>query len=391
MTSFDNKNYRISSPDVLRGFVIVVMALDHIRDYFGTTPFQPEDLTQTYPALFFTRWITHLCAPTFIFLAGTSAWLYGNKIQDTRKLSRFLFTRGLWFVLLEFLVGNTSMMFDWPWNKGFLLALVIWAIGISMIALSVLVYLPMRWIMGIGITMIVGHNLLDSISPEMLGSFGWLWKILHVGGSFIPLAANGSFGFVVAYPLIPWIGVMALGYSFGPVMRWESKRRQRFLWQVGLGLIVFFLALRATNFYGDLRDWAPQERGFTYSILSFLNVTKYPPSLLFLSITLGISALLLLLFERWKGVIPSFFENFGRVPFFFYLVHFPFVHLLSKMYFGWNTDFLFGSKDTIPPDYVPNLGLVYAVWVFVIAVMYFLCKWYGRYKFSHTQWWLKYL
>lgn len=382
-------NYRLSSLDILRGFIVILMALDHIRDFFGPTPFQPEDLSKTYPALFFTRWITHLCAPVFVFLAGTSAWLYGNKVNDKRALSRFLLTRGLWLVLLEFLVTNLSMMFDWPWNKGFLLAMVLWAIGISMIVLAGLVHLSMRWILGIGLVLIAGHNLLDGIAPEAWGSFAWLWKVLHVGGSFILLNAQPPFGLVIAYPLIPWIGVIALGYAFGPVMRWEPARRQQFLVQAGIGMIVFFIVLRATNIYGDVRDWAPQERGFMYSALSFINASKYPPSLLYLCMTLGPGALLLLLFERWKGILPSFFQVFGQVPFFFYLIHFSFVHMLSRFYYGWENDMLFNSGAT--PGYVPDLKVVYAVWAIVIGVMYFVCRWYGKYKFSHNYWWLKYI
>ncbi|MBL7784054.1 MAG: DUF1624 domain-containing protein [Saprospiraceae bacterium] len=380
---------RITSPDVLRGFVIVLMVLDHIRDFFGATAFQPEDLSQTYPALFFTRWITHLCAPIFVFLAGTSAWLYGDKIKNTSVLSRFLLTRGLWFVALEFLVVNTSLMFDWPWHKGFVFVQVLWAIGVSMIVLAALVRLPLRWILGIGAILIVGHNLLDSIRPEYWGGLGWLWKVLHVGGSYIPF--TGSFGLVVAYPLIPWIGVMALGYAFGPVMRWAPAERQAFLLRWGFGVLAFFVALRATNWYGDLQDWSPQDRGGVYSVLSFLNATKYPPSLLYLCMTLGLGALLLWLFERWKGPVTSFLQVFGQVPFFFYIIHFSLVHLLSKLYYGWEYDFFFSSLDSWPKDYVHNLGLVYAVWAVFIGSMYFVCRWYGNYKFSHTHWWLKYL
>ena len=382
---------RLSSLDVLRGFIIVLMALDHIRDFFGQAPFQPEDLSQTWPALFFTRWITHLCAPLFVFLAGVSAWLYGNKVQDVNKLSRFLLTRGFWFIILEFAVVNLSLMFAWPWDKGFVFVQVLWAIGVSMVVLSGLVYLPVRWIAGIGIVMVLGHNLLDGVPPEAWGGFGWLWKVLHVGGSWIPFNESQSFGLVVAYPMIPWIGVMALGYVFGPVMRWEAPRRQRLLAKLGIGLILFFIALRATNWYGDLRDWAPQERGIVYSLLSFLNATKYPPSLLYLCMTVGPGLLLLLLFERWKGPVTSFLRVFGQVPFFFYLIHFSMIHVLSKLYYGWDVDFFFGSQEKWPPGYTPNLGLVYTVWFLFIGAMYFVCRWYGRYKFSHDHWWLKYI
>ncbi len=280
-------------------------------------------------------------------------------------------------------------MFDWPWNKGFLLAVVIWVIGLSMILLAALVHLSMRWILGVAIVLIAGHNLLDWVKPEMWGSLAWLWKVLHMGGSFILLSAQPPFGLVIAYPLIPWIGVMALGYAFGPVMRWEADRRHRFLLQTGLGTIVFFIVLRATNLYGDLTDWAPQERGFIYSVLSFINTAKYPPSLLYLCMTLGPASLFLLLFERWKGAIPSFFQVFGQVPFFFYLIHFSFAHVLSRFYYGWDSDMIFNFKAV--SGYVYDLKIVYLAWALVIGAMYFVCRWYGKYKFSHNYWWLKYL
>lgn len=384
---------RLSSLDVLRGFIIVLMALDHLRDFFGAAPFQPENLAQTTPAWFFTRWITHFCAPVFIFYAGTSAWLYGRKVNNPNLLSRFLLTRGLWLVVLEFLAINLSLMFDWPWNEGFLLAMVLWALGISMIVLAGLVRLPLRWMAAIGFLLVAGHNLLDGIPPDSLGSWSWLWKVLHVGGSFIPL--YGMFGLLIAYPLIPWIGVMALGYVFGQVMQWEAPRRQRLLGQLGLGLILFFITLRATNWYGDLNDWAPQARGGVYSFLSFLNVTKYPPSLLFLCMTLGPSFLLLLFFERSQGPVLRFFQVFGQVPFFFYLLHFPLAHGLSRLYFyvvhGWQVDFISNPPAKWPAAYVPNLALVYIVWFLFIGGMYFVCRWYGKYKFSHDYWWLKYV
>lgn len=385
---------RVSSLDVLRGFVIVLMALDHIRDFFAPTAFAPEDVAHTTPAWFFTRWITHFCAPTFVFLAGTGAFLYGSKV-DTPKLSRFLLTRGLWLVALEFLVINPSWMFDWPWREGFVFVQVIWAIGISMIALAALVHLQLRWVAVIGLAMVVGHNLLDGIRPELLGSLGGLWKILHIGFGFVPFNANGTFGLLVLYPLIPWIGVMALGYAFGPVMRWEPARRQQWLWQAGLAVAFVFVALRSFNLYGDPSPWGPQESGPVYSLLSFLNATKYPPSLLFLCMTLGPGLLLLLLFERWAGRIPAFFQVFGRVPFFFYLIHFSILNAVSRLYFyvtnGWSVDFFSNPPAKWPAGYVPHLALAYVVWLTFIPAMYFLCRWYGRYKFSHTYWWLKYI
>ena len=385
---------RISSLDVLRGLVIVLMALDHIRDFFGATPFAPEDLTQTSVPLFFTRWVTHFCAPIFVFLAGASAYLYGSK-AGAKALSRFLWTRGLWLIALEFLVINLSWMFEWPWNEGFIFVQVIWAIGVSMIVLAALIHLPLRAVGWFGLALVLGHNLLDGISPAAFGSLAWLWTILHIGWGWVPFNANQTFGLLVVYPLIPWVGVMALGYVFGQVMQWESARRIKWLWQAGLGLVLFFILLRATNWYGDPAHWAPQESGAVFSLLSFLNVTKYPPSLLFLCMTLGPGLLLLILFEKWNSTVTAFFEVFGRVPFFFYFLHFSVVHGSSRLYFyfvhGWQTDFFSDQPNQWPEGYALNLWLVYGAWFVISGGMYFLCRWYARYKFSHTHWWLKYL
>lgn len=390
-----NTSNRVSSLDVLRGLVIVIMALDHVRDFFAATPFAPEDVSQTTPAWFFTRWVTHFCAPVFVFLAGAGAYLYGLKAGSARALSRFLLVRGLWLVFLEFTVINLSWMFEWPWNEGFMFGQVIWVIGVSMIVLAGLSRLPLPWVVGFGLVLIAGHNLLDGIRPEMLGSLGWLWTFLHIGFGWIPFNAEQSFGFLVVYPLIPWVGVMALGYAFGPVMRWAPERRQKWLWRAGLGIILLFVALRTTNWYGDAQHWAPQEKGVVYSLLSFLNTSKYPPSLLYLCMTLGPGMLLLLWFERWRGAVPAFLQVFGRVPFFFYFLHFSIINAASRAYFylakGWHVDFFSNPPAKWPEGYEPSLGLAYVAWALLIAGMYFLCRWYGKYKFSHDYWWLKYL
>ncbi|MCB9305905.1 MAG: DUF1624 domain-containing protein [Lewinellaceae bacterium] len=392
----ENKNIaRVDALDVLRGLVIVLMALDHIRDFWAITPFAPEDVSQTTPGWFFTRWITHFCAPIFVFLAGMGAYLYGQKVGDLRRLSRFLFTRGLWLIVLEFTAINLSWMFEWPWNEGFMFGQVIWVIGMSMVLMAALVRLPLAWIAGIGIALIAGHNLLDGVTPESWGSLGWLWKFLHIGFAWIPLNAQQSFGFLVVYPLIPWVGVMAAGYATGPVMRWEAARRQTWLLRAGLALILLFIALRAGNWYGDPVDWAPQSRGPVYSLLSFLNVAKYPPSLLFLCMTLGPGFLLLVLFERWKSPLTDFFQVYGRVPFFFYVIHFSLLHASARLYYyltkGWHVDFFSNGPQQWPEGYTPNLALAYIVWFLFIPLMYFPCYWYGKYKFTHRHWWLKYL
>ncbi len=385
---------RIASLDVLRGFVIALMALDHVRDFFGATPFAPEDIQQTNPALFFTRWITHFCAPVFVFLAGAGAFLYGRK-AGAAALRRFLWTRGLWLIFLEFTVINLSWMFDWPWNEGFMFGQVIWVIGLSMLLLAGLAYLPWRALLALGLALVLGHNLLDGVQPDAWGRFGWLWNVLHIGWGWIPLNEQQSFGFLVVYPLIPWVAVMLLGYVFGQVMEWAPERRSRWLWQAGLALCLFFVLLRATNWYGDPSHWAPQEAGGVYSLLSFLNTTKYPPSLLFLCMTLGPGLLLLLLFEKRTNALTAFFEVFGKVPFFFYFLHFSIIHAGSRLYFyvtrGWHTDFFSNPPERWPEGYTSSLVLVYAAWLVLLGGMYFLCRWYARYKFSHSHWWLKYL
>jgi len=383
---------RLGSLDVLRGLVIVLMALDHIRDFFGAAPFAPEDMAQTTAPWFFTRWVTHFCAPVFVFLAGTAAYLYGRK-AGLPALRRFLWTRGLWLLAVEFLVINLSWMFDWWWNEGFMFGQVIWVISMSMFLLSAMLSVPLRWIAAFGLVLVLGHNLLDGVRPESLGSFAGLWNVLHIGWGWVPFSQ--SFGFLVVYPLIPWVGVMMLGYAFGTVMLWEPARRQRWLLRAGLVTVLFFIALRATNWYGDGAHWAPQERGAVYSLLSFLNTSKYPPSLLFLCMTIGPGLLLLALFERLQNPATRFLEVFGRVPFFFYIIHFSLIHTASRLYFwvtkGWWIDFFSTRPEQWPTGYAPSLGLVYLVWALFIPTMYLLCRWYGRYKFSHTHWWLKYI
>jgi uncharacterized membrane protein len=383
---------RIHSLDILRGLVIVLMAIDHIRDYFAMTPQSPELMDPLQPSWFFTRWITHFCAPVFVFLAGTAAFLYGKKTNDRAALSRFLISRGLWLILIELLVINSSWTLSLPPLVGFVFVQVIWAIGWSMILLAGLIWLPQRLVAIGALVLIAGHNALDGIQPESWGAFDWLWKFLHMGFSWVPLGEH--FGVLVAYPLIPWIAIMPLGYVFGNVMNWEQARRFDFIRKLGLGLILLFILLRLSNWYGDPRPWSVQDTALD-TIMSFLNTVKYPPSLLYLLMTLGPALLLLIPFEKMQGRVAEFFITFGRVPFFFYVLHFPILMLTAVGYhyirYGIYLNLFTAGRDDVPEAYSPQLWIVYLVFFLFLPPMYFLCKWYWRYKSTHDYWWLRYL
>ncbi len=384
---------RINSLDILRGLVIIFMAIDHIRDMFAVTQ-TPEDMQPLQAGFFFTRWITHFCAPVFVYLAGTAAFLYGEKINDKAALSRFLLSRGIWLIIIEVVLINQSWSLSLPIFTGFLFLQVIWAIGWAMIVLAALIWLPQWAIVVFSIALIAGHNLLDGIKPESFGQFDWLWQILHVGRYWIPFNKNETFGLFIAYPLIPWVAVMSIGYVFGNVMKWEQKRRFRFLLQWGIGLTVLFIALRATNWYGDPRPWSVQDN-FLGTVMSFLNTEKYPPSFLFLLMTLGPALLILIPFEKMQGKLADIIITFGRVPFFFYVLHLPILSLAAITWHYIRYDqyfnFFITNPQNYPADYTPQLWLVYVIWLLFLIPMYFLCKWYWRYKSTHDAWWLKYL
>jgi uncharacterized membrane protein len=302
---------RLDSVDLLRGLVMVVMALDHTRDFFGAGGLNPRDVAD--PALFMTRWVTHFCAPIFIFLAGVSAYLYGTRGRTTTEVSRFLFTRGFWLIVLEF----TLVRLGWTFGLGteFYMMQVIWAIGASMVALSVLVWLPRGAILLVAVAMIAGHNLLDGIHATDFGSAGWLWNILHEPAL---LTLAGDVKLRVLYPLIPWIGVMAAGYTLGPAFALSSDERARLFVRLGLAVTAGFLVLRLSNVYGDPAPWLVHD-GLLPSVLSVLNVEKYPPSLLYLMMTLGPALLLLTAFERVSGSLAAWITTFGRVHLLFFV------------------------------------------------------------------------
>jgi len=378
---------RVQSVDVLRGIVMVIMALDHIRDFlhYESQLFSPEDLTKTTILLFFTRWITHFCAPVFVFLAGTGSYLATRRGMSRGQVSRFLLTRGLWLVVVEM----TLVLFGGTFNLSyqFVIWQVIWAIGWSMVALSVLVYLPWRALLVFSVVMIAGHNTLDGISSAQLGSLGWIWKILHVG--FAPIALPGGTTALVIYPLIPWIGVMSAGYCFGRVFDLPSAPRRALMLRLGLALTGTFVVLRAINSYGDPSPWSAQSTSLM-TFLSFLRVSKYPPSLLFLLMTLGPSIVALGLLERVRAGHRNPLLVFGRVPLFYYVVHWYALHLvaiaLAWMRYG-RIDFMFGLPPAISPsptgypaDYGYHIWLVYLVWAGIVCALYPLCRWFADVK-----------
>jgi uncharacterized membrane protein len=365
----------------------VLMALDHTRDFFAAGGFNPRDVAE--PALFLTRWFTHFCAPIFIFLAGISAFLYGAQGRSTAEVSRYLFMRGLWLILIEFTVVRLGWSFSL--NLNVFVMQVIFAIGVSMIALAALVHLP-RWaIATIGIAMIASHNMLDGIKAAQFGAAAPLWQMLHEPGML--RLASGIKPFVL-YPLVPWIGVMAAGYALGPVFQLDSRTRIRRLLWLGVAVTAGFIVLRATNLYGDPAPWTVHETWLA-TVLSFINCEKYPPSLLYLAMTLGPGLMLLAAFEGVRGRLADFITTFGRVPFFYYIAHLFLIHALA-IAFAWATigdvGWLFSSGFAgKPPGYGLGLPGVYAVWLFVIIALYPLCRWFAGVKRRRREWWLTYL
>ena len=378
---------RLDSIDLLRGLIMVVMALDHTRDFFGASGLNPRDLAD--PALFMTRWVTHFCAPIFVFLSGISAWLYGSRGRSTGELSRFLLTRGLWLIVIEFTVVRMGWSFSLDFSV-FVLH-VIFAIGASMVVLAGLVFLPRGAIVAIGIVMIAGHNILDSVKADQLGGFGWVWNVLHQPGL---LQFDSSIQVFIRYPLIPWIGVMAAGYALGPLFRREQGERAQRLILLGAAVTLGFVFIRATNRYGDPARWALQE-SVSATVLSFINCEKYPPSLLYLMMTLGPGMLLLGVFESARGRVAGVITTFGRVPFFYYVAHIYLLHALALL-FAWltsgNVAWLVGAlPHQKPAGYGLSLAGIYAIWFGVVLALYPLCRWFAALKQRRRDWWLSYL
>ena len=378
---------RIQSVDVLRGIVMIIMALDHIRDFFHyeSQLFSPEDLTKTTAALFFTRWVTHFCAPVFVFLAGTGSYLATRRGMSRGAVSRFLVTRGLWLVFVEM----TLVLFGATFNLSyrFVIWQVIWAIGWSMVALSVLIYLPRPALLLFSVAMIAGHNALDGVTSAHMASLGWMWKILHEG--FAQIALRPGTTVIVAYPLIPWIGVMSAGYCFGRVFDLPPAERRSLMFRVGAGLTAAFVVMRWVNIYGDPSPWSAQSSSLV-TLLSFLRASKYPPSLLYLLMTLGPSIIALGVLDRVTDGSRNPLLVFGRVPLFYYVLHWYLLHLvaiaLAWVRYG-RIDFMFGFPPSLsvvpsgyPADYGYHLLLVYVVWAAVVCALYPLCRWFAEVK-----------
>jgi uncharacterized membrane protein len=434
---------RLDSVDLLRGIVMVIMMLDHTREFIHASvlQFDPLDPARTHPVLFFTRWITHFCAPVFVFLAGTGAYLQLARGKSRGELSRFLWTRGLWLIVLEFTVVRFLVFFNVsPALAGFMQ--VIWVTGVGMILLAALIHLPLRWVAAFGIGMMALHNLLDGIQVA-----GWrgpdspvpsigakLWMILHNRFSVFPIGSSFPSPLVVVlYPLIPWVGVLAAGYAFGSLYQMDAERRQRRLVRLGTLMVAAFLVLRAFNYagnpygaipgqhgYGDPQPWRtaltvpanpgapPAANAPTRTVelapvgiaLSFLNVTKYPPSLLFLLMTLGPAMLALAWFERIRlNPLTRALVTFGRVPLFFYLLQWLVSHgfaVLLALAAGQSVARLFAAPWDWPTGEAArglgfNLWVVYAVWLAGVALLYPVCRWYAGVKQRRRDWWLSYL
>jgi uncharacterized membrane protein len=383
---------RIQSIDLLKGLVMVIMALDHIRDYlhYPAYIFDPTDPNQSTFPIFFTRFITHFCAPIFCFLAGTSAFMVGKR-KSKAELSSFLFKRGLWLVFIEMTIVNFAWYFDVYFRSPGLL--VIWSLGISMIVLAGLVHLSRTFILLFSLVLILGHNLLDTV--HFNGNV--FWSILH---EFNIFQLTDGVEFLVGYPIIPWIAVMALGYYFGAYYdsSYDGLQRKKLFNTIGIIAIVAFIILRFSNVYGDSALYTDYDTT-AKDLMSFFNPSKYPPSLLYLLMTLGVAFIFLANAEKLKGKVVDFFSTFGRVPFFYYILHLYLIHLVALLFaelsgFGWQKMILADWMTEVPAlrGFGFPLWVVYCVWVGVIALLYPLCKKFDAYKQSHKEkWWLSYL
>jgi len=371
------KSARLVSVDILRGLVMAIMALDHTRDFFTSSGFDPRDVTQ--PALFLTRWITHFCAPTFIFLAGLSAFLYGRG-KSLGELTRFLLVRGLWLILIDLTLIKFGWRFEFDLYR--LGAGVIFVIGASMVLLSALIWLP-RWALAsLALLIVAGHNLFDSVRAEDLGNMSWVWHMMHEPG-LVPLGDSATL--YILYPLLPWIGVMAAGYLLGPLMQLEEKARQQLLLRLGAAITLGFIILRASNLYGDPAPWTAQETLLS-TVLSLLNCEKYPPSLLYLMMTLGPALMLLAWSDQVGGPLASLLATFGRVPFFYYVIHIYLIHALAVA-----TGFAITGVLTTTPEINFNLASVYLIWLILLVLLYPMCRWFAELKESGRGWWWRYL
>jgi uncharacterized membrane protein len=391
---------RLVSVDVLRGLVMVIMALDHARDFMSYQRFAPEDMTHTYGALFLTRFITHYCAPVFAFLAGAGAFLSTSRGKSLQELSRFFVTRGLWLLLLELTVVDFAWGFV-PWAHGG----VIWILGWSMVAMALIVRLPMRWIAVLGLGIVATHNLLDRINPASFGKFYWLWILLHSPGR-IPITDH--FSFSVRYVLIPWVGVMAVGFAFGRLLLWTDRRK--WILTLGISATILFFVLRGVNLYGNgiagLPFGYPRSAGpwsvqptLSLTVISFFNVLKYPPSLDYLLLTLGPSLILLGLLDGAKARrgLSRILLVYGRVPLFYYVLHLYLLNVMARLAaLAFHQPIFRGTviADFVqrPVGYGHGLPFIYGMWILAVAILYLPCRWFMELRSRHRDWtWLSYL
>jgi uncharacterized membrane protein len=387
----------MSSLDILRGLVIVVMALDHVRDFVMTAAVQDPTADPTVsPWLFATRWITHFCAPTFVFLAGTSAGLMSRR-KTPAELASFLLTRGLWLIVLEVLVISAAWSFAPTGVEGFggrtYVALqVIWAIGASMVILAGAQFLGRRACLAIGAAIVLGHNLLDSVWPaaSTTGTTGPLWVVLHAR----QLYEVGAFRIYFSYPLLPWIGVMFLGYGAAGIFELPEKQRGQWLVRIGMALVIAFILIRALNVYGDPQPWNLDSSATAASVMSFLGTTKYPPSLLYILMTLGPAAIACAFVDRLYGPIKNALVTFGRAPLAFYLAHLYLIHALAILLGiaqGFGAQQFFTHYRFFPTGFGVGLAGVYLIWIAVVVILYPLCRWVAAVKARRQDWWLSYI
>jgi uncharacterized membrane protein len=399
MQELQKSKFRVESIDVLRGIVMVIMALDHVRDYFhiSSNLDNPLNLATTTPLLFFTRWITHVCAPVFVFLSGISVYL--QSLRKTKKeLSAFLIKRGIWLIVAEVLIVSLAWSFNPSYN--FIFLQVIWAIGISMVILGFIIYLPFNFLLTLGLIIVFGHNLLDI--PEAAPGFqpSFLWDLLH-SSQFTTYPFLKDHYILIAYPFLPWTGLMIIGYCTGVwfTSKYSAVNRKRKLIFTGVSLFLLFVLLRYFNLYGDPGPWSVQKNGL-YTLFSFIHVKKYPPSLLYLCITLAPAFLLLAFIENVRNGFTRVMSVFGRVAFFYYVIHIYLVHFLSAVAFLLRGHTIEDATQTgtlfpfyfLAPGEGYGLAVLYAVWIGVVIILYPLCKWYDRYKTQHKdKKWLSYL
>ena len=378
---------------------MIIMALDHVRDFIhaGAMTFSPEDLARTTPAVFLTRWVTHICAPTFFLLAGFGAFFRVQRTGSTAQVSRFLLTRGLWLILIELTVMRLAMNFTFS-SAYPLLLLILWALGLAMIALAALIHLPVRVLAVVSLVIIASHNLLDGIQARQFGDYAPLWNVLHQQGVF----RLAGMIVVVAYPVLPWIGVMAAGFCAGELFWLEPARRRRALVTIGVAGLALFAVLRLLNGYGDPAPWSTQSTA-PMTVVSFLRVTKYPPSLDFLLMTLGPAFLALAALDGRALSSTNPLVAIGRVPLFYYVLHFWVIHAVASAmaWFRYGADsfaFLFhplpsmgGPRPLFPADFGDPLWVAYTVWIAIVAAMYPLCLWFSRLRARRREWWFSYL